>query len=101
MTEKHEELKKIIEEKMNNLEIDEQSFNRYKKNMISDFIFESQNKILYADILVYYITKGYEFPNNYLNVVKNMSYDNVDKIINCLDLSQKSILFVYPNKQNN
>ncbi len=90
------EILKLFEEKLNNLNILEKTFDRIKKANIATLILEYEdvevvNNIIQAEILNY----GDIIPN-LKAIYENLNYDEITKFLSLLDLSNKSILILNP-----
>ncbi|MBQ2409566.1 MAG: insulinase family protein [Bacilli bacterium] len=98
-----EEIIKLFSDKLDNLEIDENTFNRMKKANIASLILEYEdvecvNSILQSEILNY----G-NVLDNLKEIYENIKYDDLLKFISLLNTKERSTLILNPidikNKQ--
>lgn len=95
-TEKIELLSSKIEEKMNNLEITEEEFERKKLNTISSYIFMSDNIFSMNEKVMNNIIKYNEVKTDDIEYIKNLSYKKATDIIKKLDLTNKCKVIIEP-----
>ena len=94
-----EEIIKIIEDKLNNLQINKEDFEIVKKSYISNFVyyFSSVSSIvnyLYND----YYDSG-KINNDKFMKYKEMNYEEFSKIFKEINLNNKSILIMKPKNK--
>ena len=95
-TEKIELLSSKIEEKMNNLEITEEEFERKKLNTISSYIFMSDNIFSMNEKAMNNIIKYNEVKTDDIEYIKNLSFKKATDIIKKLDLTNKCKVIIEP-----
>ncbi len=95
-TEKIELLSSKIEEKMNNLEITEEEFERKKLNTISSYIFMSDNIFSMNEKVMNNIIKYNEVKTDDIEYIKNLSFKKATDIIKKLDLTNKCKVIIEP-----
>jgi len=91
-----EEIIKLFNDKLDNLEFDKKTFERMKKANIASLILDFEdveyvNSIIQTEILNY---GG--IIDNLKELYENIKYENVLKFIECLDLKERSILILNP-----
>jgi len=86
-TEKIELLTSKIEEKMKNLEITEEEFERKKLNIISSYIFMSDNIFSMNEKIMNNIIKYNEIKTDDIDFTKKLDFNKANEIIKQLDLS--------------
>ena len=95
-TEKTELLSSKIEEKMNNLEITEEEFERKKLSTISSYIFMSDNIFSMNEKIMNNIIKYNEIKTDDIEYVKNLNFNKAKQMIKQLDLSNKCKVIIEP-----
>jgi len=95
-TEKTELLSSKIEEKMNNLEITEEEFERKKLSTISSYIFMSDNIFSMNEKVMNNVIKYNEIKTDDIEYIKNLDFNNAKKLIEKLDLSNKCKVIIEP-----
>jgi len=95
-TEKIELLSSKIEEKMNNLEITEEEFERKKLSTMSSYIFMSDNIFSMNEKIMNNIIKYNEIKTDDIEYVKNLNFNKAKQIIKQLDLSNKCKVIIEP-----
>ena len=95
-TEKVELLASKIEEKMNNLEITEEEFERKKLSTISSYIFMSDNIFSMNEKIMNNISKYNEIKTDDIEYIKSLDINKAKKIIKELDLSNKCKVIIEP-----
>jgi len=90
------EILKLMNDKLNNLEISEKTFNRIKKGNIATLILEYEdvemvNNIIQTEILTY----G-NIIDNMKAIYENIKYEEIIEFLKQLDLSNQSILILNP-----
>lgn len=91
-----DEIIKLFNDKLDNLEITEKTFNRIKKANIATLILEYEdvemvNNIIQTEIMYY---DG--IIENLKEIYENISYEEIQEFINKLDVKNKSILVLNP-----
>lgn len=94
-------IRKLIDEKMNNLSIDEQTFNRIKKVKIASCIlgYDNPSSVVYnmlSDIIDYN-----HILDNLKEIQENSKIEDVYNVINLLDNSNTSYLKIIPKEVTN
>lgn len=94
-----EEVIKLMNEKLNKLEISENTFNRIKKGNIATLILEYEdvevvNNIIQTEILYYD-----KIVDDIKEIYENIKYLEIEEFIKCIDISNKSILVLNPLEQ--
>ena len=95
-TEKTELLSSKIEEKMNNLEITEEEFERKKLSTISSYIFMSDNIFSMNEKVMNNVIKYNEIKTDDIEYIKSLDFNNAKKLIEKLDLSNKCKVIIEP-----
>ena len=97
ITNEKEKLLKMIEDRLKNIKIDESSFDRLKKVIIADYIkgSESVEGINY-DIMLDELEEG-RIEDKYYDIVKNLDYATLNKIIEKIDFTNKSVIIMEKN----
>ena len=90
------EILKLMDEKLNNLEITEKTFNRIKKGNIATLILEYEdvemvNNIIQTEILTYE-----KIIDNMKEIYENIKYEEILEFIKYLDIKNQSILIFNP-----
>ena len=90
------EILNIFDEKIKNITIDENTFNRMKKANVASLILEYEdvefvNNIIQTEILNY----GEIIPN-LKEIYENIDFNEMQKFINYLDFKNKSVLIIKP-----
>lgn len=93
-TEKMDSLIELLEEKINNLEIDEEEFNRKKNNIASSYIFMSDNIFSMNEKVMNNIIKYNKVNIDDVKYTKNLELKKAKNIINKLNLENKSIVII-------
>ena len=86
-SEKIELLSSKIEDKMKNLEITEEEFERKKLNIISSYIFMSDNIFSMNEKIMNNIIKYNEIKTDDIDFTKKLDFNKANEIIKQLDLS--------------
>jgi predicted Zn-dependent peptidase len=95
-TENIEKLQTQIENKINNMEITEEEFERKKISIESSYIFMSDNIFSTNEKAMNNIIKYNEIKTDDIEFTKELSYKKAETIKNKLDLSNKNIVIVEP-----
>ena len=95
-TEKTELLSSRIEEKMNNLDLTKEEFERKKLSTISSYIFMSDNIFSMNEKIMNNIIKYNEIKTDDIEYIKNLKFEKAKQIIENLDLSNKSKVIIEP-----
>ena len=91
-----EKLLSQIENQIKKLEITEDEFERKKKNMISSFIFMSDNIFSMNEKTMNNIIKYNRINTDDIEYTKELNFDKAKTIIKNLDLSNKNIVIIEP-----
>lgn len=91
-----EKLLSQIENQIKKLEITEEEFERKKKNMISSFIFMSDNIFSMNEKTMNNIIKYNKINTDDIEYTKELNFDKAKTIIKNLDLSNKNIVIIEP-----
>ena len=94
-----DEIIKLMNEKLNNLEVLEKSFNRIKKGNIATIILEYEDVEMVNNIIQTQILNYGRILDNVKEIYENIEYSELQEFIKCLDLSNKSILVLNPLKK--
>lgn len=92
------EIIKLFEEKLANLQIDEQSFERMKRANIASLILEYEDVELVNGIIQSEILNYGDIIANIKEIYEELTYEEIQSFIECLDLKEKSILILNPLK---
>lgn len=95
-TENIEKLTAKLENKINNLEIEEEEFNRKKQNLASSYVFMSDNIFSMNEKIMNNIIKYNEIKTDDIEYSNNLDYKKAQKIIEQLDLSNKTKVIIEP-----
>ena len=97
-SEKIELLSSKIEDKMKNLEITEEEFERKKLNIISSYIFMSDNIFSMNEKIMNNIIKYNEIKTDDIDFTKKLDFNKANEIIKQLDLSNNCKVILEPKK---
>ena len=89
---------KKIEETLNNIEIPEEDLERKKRVLISNELFSFENIEVINDMIVDNIIFNNEIETNMIEILKSLNKEEMDKIINQLNLKNKSIVILKNKK---
>ena len=92
------EIIKLFEDKLANLQIDEQSFERMKRANIASLILEYEDVELVNGIIQSEILNYGDIIANIKEIYEELTYEEIQSFIRCLDLKEKSILILNPLK---
>ena len=95
-TEKTELLSSRIEEKMNNLDLTKEEFERKKLSTMSSYIFMSDNIFSMNEKIMNNIIKYNEIKTDDIEYIKNLKFEKAKQIIENLDLSNKCKVIIEP-----
>ena len=91
-----EEVLKIINDKLDNLSIDEKTFNRKKKCNIASLVLDYENVETVNDLLQFEIINFGDVLDNYKEIYENLKYKELLKFLSTLTLKERSILIYNP-----
>jgi predicted Zn-dependent peptidase len=91
---KAEEFIKLTEKYIKNLHIDEKVINRKIKCSISDYILSFDNSESVSSIIMSYLIYFNRYVDDYLSIIKNLTPDKGEKVLNTIDINNKSIVFM-------
>lgn len=94
-----DEVIKLMNDKLNNLEIDEKVFNRIKKGNIATLILEYEDVEIVNNIIQVEILNYGNILDNIKEIYENISYEDIQEFIKYVDVSNKSILVLNPLKK--
>ena len=89
-------LEQELEDKIKNLEITEEEFERKKLNIASSYVFMSDNIFSMNEKIMNSIIKYNEIKTDDIEYTKNLSFNKAKNIIKNLDLSNKNIVVIEP-----
>lgn len=93
-----EEVLKLLNEKLDNISIEEKTFKRMKKASIASLILDYEdveyvNEMLQTEIMYYD-----KIIDNYKEIYENLKYNDILEFIKLLDLKELSVLIYKPKK---
>jgi len=91
-----EEIIKLFNERLDNLEIKESTFERINNGNIASLILEFEDVEFVNGVIQTEILNYGDVIDNLKEIYENISYDEIIKFNNLLDLSEKSILVLNP-----
>lgn len=91
-----EEVLKLINQKLDNISIDEKTFNRKKKCNIASLVLDYENVETVNELLQFEILNFGNVLDNYKEIYENLKYKDLQKFLNTLDLKERSILIYNP-----
>ena len=91
---KYEELIKRIDNKLKNIEFDENEFRRKKKVLISNEVFSYENMEMINDMIVDNIIFDNRIPNNIIEIINSITLDDINDIAKKIDFNNKSIVIL-------
>ena len=91
---KYEELIKRIDNKLKNIEFDENEFRRKKKILISNEVFSYENMEMINDMIVDNIIFDNRIPNNIIEIINSITLDDINDIAKKIDFNNKSIVIL-------
>jgi len=95
-----EEIIKLMNAKLDNLEITEKTFNRIKKGNIATIILEYEDVEMVNNIIQTEILNYGRIIDDIKEIYENIKYSELTEFINYLDVSNKSILVLNPLENN-
>ena len=93
-----EEIIKLINNKLDNLEIDEETFNRKKKCNIASLVLDYEDVETVNDALQFQILNYGDVIDNYREIYEKIKYKDIIKFAKLLDLKERSILIYNPKQ---
>ncbi len=90
------EILNMFNEKLNNLKMDEKTFERMKKANIASLILEYEDVEVVNNIIQTEVLNYGDVIDNIKEIYENITYGDIKKFINELDLSNRSILILNP-----
>ena len=93
-----EEIIKLINNKLDNLEIDEETFNRKKKCNIASLVLDYEDVETVNDALQFQILNYGDVIDNYREIYEKIKYKDILKFAKLLDLKERSILIYNPKQ---
>ena len=91
-----DEIIKLMNEKLSNLEVLEKTFNRIKKGNIATIILEYEDVEMVNNIIQTQILNYGRILDDIKEIYENIKYSELQDFIKCLDLSDKSTLVLNP-----
>ena len=91
-----EEIIKLFNEKIDNLEITKKTFERMKKANIASIILEYEDVELVNSIMQSEILNYGDVLENLKEIYENITYEDIQKFIDCLKLNERSVLVLNP-----
>ena len=91
-----EEVLELINNKLDNISIDEKTFNRKKKSNIACLVLDYENVEYVNDVLQYQLLNYNKVVDNYKEIYENLEYKDILNFINKLNLKERSILVYSP-----
>ncbi len=98
ITEKPDELIKNLKKDLKNPKIDEKTFLRKKKMFINNLILSFENIEDVEDMITNHIIRVNHIINNSSDLLKNMNYKDMKKVLNSIDFNNYSILKINTKK---
>ena len=96
-TPNYEKLITKIEETLQNIKITEQDLERKKRVLISNELFSFENIEVINDMIVDNLIFENKIEENMIDIIKNLNIEELNKILDNIDLSNKSIVIVKDN----
>ena len=93
-TDKYEELIKEIENKLKNIKINKNEFERKKKVLISNEVFSFENIEMINDMITDSIIFDNKICDNITEIINSLTIDEMNKIIKSIDFDNKSIVIL-------
>jgi len=93
-TDKYEELIKEIENKLKNIKITKNDFDRKKKVLISNEIFSYENIEMINDMITDNIIFNNQICDNIIGIIEELNIDEMNKVIKSIDFNNKSIVIL-------
>ena len=93
-TQNYDRLLEKIEEQLKNITIKESDLERKKRVLISNEIFSFENVEIINEMIVDNIIYENEVETNMIDLIKSLNIDELNKIIEELDLTNKSIVIL-------
>ena len=91
-----DEIIKLMNEKLASMEINEKTFNRIKKGNIATIILEYEDVEMVNNIIQTEILNYGKIVDDIKEIYESIEYSEVEEFINCIDISNKSILILNP-----
>ncbi len=97
-TPRYEEFITSVLKEMENLDIKESDFNRYIKTSLSDIVFSSDNFTTINDRITQFLVRYNYLIKDEYDIVKDMDYKTMKMILKKINIENRSILKILPNK---
>lgn len=94
-----EEILKQLDKKINEIDIDEKTFNRKKKGYIASLILDYEDVEYVNDMLQYEIMTYGDIIKNSKEIMENLKYEDIIKFKDLIDFKEKSILIYNPKNK--
>lgn len=91
-----DEILKLFQDKLNNLMIDEKTFQRIKNANVASLILEFEDVELVNSVIQNDILRYGKIIDNLKEIYENITYDDVVNFLNVLDIKNQSILVLNP-----
>jgi len=93
-TDKYEELIKEIENKLKNIKITKNDFDRKKRVLISNEVFSYENIEMINDMITDNIIFDNQICDNIIGIIEELNIDEMNKVIKSIDFNNKSIVIL-------
>ncbi len=93
-TYKDKELIKKIDERLKNIRLDKEEFNRKKKVLISNEVFSYENIEMVNDMIVDNIIFDNKIETNIIDIIKSLNIEELNNIVKKIDFDNKSIVIL-------